>query len=760
VEPASVIAISAGGNHTCALFAGGTIKCWGENTDGQLGNGNTVGSPTPVPVRGISGVVQVSTGITHNCALVSGGTVKCWGRNDFSQLGDETQTDNSRPVTVSGIANATQVSAGGGFGEPSPRGGHSCAVLTGGTIKCWGSNRYGQLGNGAPAVSSAVPVQVSGITNAIQVSVGGAYTCAVLNSGAVKCWGINDYGQLGNGTKAYSATPVQVSGISTATQVSAGYHHTCALVASDLNHPELGGTIECWGERTWNLLGMHTDRLTPVTVRGISAATQLSVAGDHTCALVVNDLNRQELGGAIRCWGENKNGELGNGRRQASSPPVTVQGITNATQVSASDDGRGAYSLSDPSGHSCALLAGGTIKCWGSNSAGELGNGKQGNRVPPIEVSGIGNATAVSAGGYFTCARLSSGKIKCWGVNAHGQLGDGSTKNRSTPVVVKRTRKAIAVSATGGYEYWSGQACVLLVGGTLRCWGDGPLGNRKHSRRGSSVPVAVKGVEHATVLSGNGEGGVRRCVVLRGGRVECWGRGKDRGLPVLIDGIRNAVSVSVGAWFVCALLRNGTIKCWGDNYDGELGDGSRTHLSRTPVAVRGITNARMISAGDGHACAVLSGGMIKCWGSDEYGELGNGKSRTSSRLPVTVKGIRSATAVATGDIGDGPSFSCALLRNGRVECWGANYSGQLGDGVAHHFVEGRDLSNVDNIDISPIPVEVRGITRARTISAGHSHACARLANRTVMCWGSDAYGQLGDGGALDYPTPVDVIGLS
>jgi alpha-tubulin suppressor-like RCC1 family protein len=352
--------VSAGSAHTCALLSSGTVKCWGDNNSGQLGDGSaTHYSSTPVSVSGISTASQVSAGSYHSCALLDDGTVKCWGVNDYGQLGDGSTTDSSTPVSVSGIANATKISVGSYY---------SCALLSGGAVKCWGYNYDGELGNGSTIDYSSTPVSVSGISTASQVSAGRYHSCALLSGGAVKCWGYNYDGELGNGsTIDYSSTPVSVSGISTATQISGGGYHSCALLS----------------------------------------------------------------GGAVKCWGNNGYGELGNGSTiDSSSTPVPVSAISTATQISGGGH------------HSCALLSDSTVECWGYNGYGQLGNDSTNNRSTPVQVKGVGgtgtlsNVTQISGGGYHSCALLVGSTVECWGDNEYGQLGDGSTSDRWTPVSV------------------------------------------------------------------------------------------------------------------------------------------------------------------------------------------------------------------------------------------------------------------------------------------------------------------------------------
>lgn len=286
------------------------------------------------------------------------------------------------------------------------------------------------------------------------------------------------------------------------------------------------------------------------------------------------------------------------------------------------------------------------------------------------------------------------------------------------------------------------QACAILAVGALSCWGHGPLGNGKPAKVSSSVPVAIRGIKGATKISGNyGFQRIQRCVVLRRGEIECWGYGHK--VPTVVHGIRRAVSVSVGQMKgdYCALLRGGKVEC-----------GQARHKDQ------GITNARMISSGAFHTCVVLSSGKVKCWGDNISGQLGNGK-RKSNGLPVTVRGIKDATAVSASDdfFSDSENgaegFTCAVLRSGRVKCWGENYGGQLGNLAAHYGQYGL-------AERSLTPVQVSGITTATQVSAGKRHACALLSDGRVKCWGDNGYGQLGDGGKAVNPTPVDVIGLS
>jgi alpha-tubulin suppressor-like RCC1 family protein len=244
--------VSAGGSHTCAVLSGGTVKCWGYGSYGQLGNGSKSSHDTPVSVSSISTATSVSAGTMHTCAVLSRGTIKCWGIGGSGRLGNGSTSDQNTPVSVSSISTATSVSAGYR---------HTCAVLSGGTVKCWGDGDSGQLGNGSTRDQNT-PVSVSGISTATSVSAGYRHACAVLSGGTVKCWGSGYYGQLGNGSTSNQSTPVSVSSISTATSVSTGGSHTCVVLS--------GESVSCWGKGSLGQLGdgSTSDQNTPVGVLG------------------------------------------------------------------------------------------------------------------------------------------------------------------------------------------------------------------------------------------------------------------------------------------------------------------------------------------------------------------------------------------------------------------------------------------------------------------------------------------------------------
>jgi alpha-tubulin suppressor-like RCC1 family protein len=342
--------------------------------------------------------VQVTTGQAHSCALLGGGTVECWGSNVNGQLGDGSMTDRTVPTAVPLITDAVQISAGSQ---------HTCAVRASGQVACWGSNASGQLGDGT-TMRRLAPVMVGGgLADAIQVSAGGLHTCALRATGAVVCWGENSEDQLGDGTGTDRNAPVAVIGITDAIDVSAGGQHSCAVRS--------GGGVLCWGRGNDGALGdgAMMDRDMPVAVMMIADGLDVAAGTAHTC------LARR--GGAVSCWGSNSDGQLG-GIGGGRSTPATVAGIPDAQEISAGGN------------HTCARRATGGVACWGRGSEGQIGDGTTMMRTAPTAVTGIMNATSVSAGGNHSCATRATGSVSCWGANASAQLGDGSRTQRNSPV--------------------------------------------------------------------------------------------------------------------------------------------------------------------------------------------------------------------------------------------------------------------------------------------------------------------------------------
>ena len=390
-------------------------------------------------------------GGTSTCVLDTARGAKCWGNDNFAQLGDGT-TGPSRNTAggVLGLSSNVAMIAGGGQ--------HSCAVTGAGALLCWGLDDQGQLGDGTigePMINNTDPVPSSpiGLGSGIRSAGAGAFhTCAITVAGGLKCWGANNTSQLGNGVEGVnSPTPTDVPGLTSGVAaVASGQFHTCALTTT--------GGVKCWGNDTHGQLGDGTaglpNRLTPVDVVGLTSGVVEIVAGQvHTCALTA--------AGGVKCWGNDNHGQLGDGAvGPASTPsptPTDVQGLTSGVIAITGHGGESA----------CALMATGIVKCWGRDQAGQLGDGVvDPSRGNPVDVIGLSGIVAVSQTQFHACALDAAGTVKCWGSSTFGQVGDGvafGSGNYPTPQTVSGTY----FSATAGTGLASGPALPAPPAGSV-----------------------------------------------------------------------------------------------------------------------------------------------------------------------------------------------------------------------------------------------------------------------------------------------------
>ena len=374
--------VTTGSNHTCGVTPGGVAYCWGDNSSGQLGNGTTTNSATPVPVAGGLSFSTVSAGGDQTCGLtpagVAYGVAYCWGNNSSGQLGNGTTTNSAAPIPVVGGFIFDIVTVGGM---------HACGGQDFGAAYCWGDNSSGQLGNGT-TTNSSIPVGVlafNGISTTAIGSAGSNHTCGSSTVDGfpgvrvLVCWGDNSSGQLGNGTTTNSAIPVGVAtngyGV-----LSAGTLYTCA--AEYLN----GETFtSCWGNNSVGQLGNGTtmNSATPTAMSGGLNFNAVSAGGQHACGLV----NGTAFGAAFsfgHCWGDNSSGQLGNGTMTNSATPIVVEGTLDLAVVSAG--GSHTCGVTNYGIHS--LTAGGAVYCWGDNTDGQLGNSWTTSSSLPVNVAG------------------------------------------------------------------------------------------------------------------------------------------------------------------------------------------------------------------------------------------------------------------------------------------------------------------------------------------------------------------------------------
>jgi alpha-tubulin suppressor-like RCC1 family protein len=376
---------------------------------------------------------------------------------------------------------------------------------------------------------------------------------------------------------------------------------------------------------------------------------------------------------------------------RASGPPASAAG---ATAVSASLD------------HTCAVTAAGGAKCWGSNNFGQLGDGSTMPRTAPVDVSSLtSGVVAISAGEYHTCALLTSGGVKCWGGNYKGQLGDGSMLDSHTPVDVMTLSSGVTAIAAGGNH-----TCARTSTGGAKCWGDNADGQLGGPASDDCDPGPL----------------VDPCSKT----------------PQNVSGLTSGVAgIAAGRYHTCALTSGGGVKCWGHNFLGQVGNGSSPGYVTLPANVSGLSSGvASIDLGAFHTCAVTTGGAAKCWGTNVDGQLGDGTT-TMRNTPVAVSGLDSGVTGISG----GRYHSCASMAAGGVKCWGANGSGQLGDGT---------------MDAHLTPTDVQGLSGVKaSLATGWRHSCALPYSGALQCWGANGTGQVGSGAPADQLSPVAVTGL-
>jgi len=318
---------------------------------------------------------------------------------------------------------------------------HVCAITVDRSLECWGANSFGQTGDGIPLRQLVRPRSVLSLPKVSAVSAGDDFTCALDYGGSPWCWGQNMSGQVGNGRRiTLSLVPEKVLGGLEATQLATGDFHTCAL--------DTGLHASCWGLNAFGQLGDGSlqDRYRPRRVATKRAFAAITAGANHTCAV--------DSEGGVECWGLNRFGQLGDGSRADASVPQPVSGLDGeVVQVAAGDD------------FTCALLAAGGVRCWGSNGVGQLGDGRHSDSTKPTKVVGIVTAVDLAAGGRHACVALADGTVRCWGANESGQLGDRGTSDRAVPVRSAFAHDAVSLAVTDA------GSCSVDRARHVTCWG-------------------------------------------------------------------------------------------------------------------------------------------------------------------------------------------------------------------------------------------------------------------------------------------------
>lgn len=779
----SVSALSLGAHHSCAILSGG-VKCWGMGTNGQLGYGDKndrgalpgqMGDALPFVDLGSGRTAKaIAAGNFHTCALLDNNTVKCWGKANYGQLGYGDST-NSRGDVGGEMGNAlptVNLGSGRTARAISVAADNTCALLDNGLVKCWGYNFDGELGIGnnqhrgdnANEMGDALPaVDLGSGRIAVAISTGDRHSCALLSNLSVKCWGQNFAGKLGIGdlknrgdtvgTMGDALPVVDLAGHDVK-QVLAGQSHSCALLDDN--------SVRCWGYNNEGQLGLGDKQSRGDAANEMGASLPAVDLGSTAGACVVAATPTPINPGvptqppatpvstptsvptifATATPTRTPLSTVTNAPVFTATPTRTYTPTATRTPITPStatptptQPGQvtpvscGALAIAVGGRHSCAIRYDQTLRCWGNNLNGQLGQGdlldrgdaanELGSNLPSINLGTGRTAKAVAAGAEHTCAILDNDTVKCWGWNQYGQLGLGDTRNRggranemgnNLPTVDLGTgRTAKKISAYGNHT------CVILDDNSLKCWGynwAGALG------LGNTTPRGDLAGEMGNNLP-----------------------------PINLGTGRTAREVTTSSLHTCALLDNGTLKCWGYGAVGVLGlgdqqnrgDGTNEMGDNLPAvdlgAGRTITSIHQ-------SCAVLGGGILKCWGSNSNGELGLSDQNHRGDVPgemgdnlpeIDLGSGRSVVKVVSGN-----HYTCALLNNNSVKCWGFNNQGQLGLGDLQNRGDGPnemgDLLATVNLG--------RGVL---DIANGDSHTCVILDNRAVKCWGKNLSGQLGVG---------------
>ncbi|MEI8256373.1 MAG: hypothetical protein WCJ30_11935, partial [Deltaproteobacteria bacterium] len=592
--------LDLGDHHACAIHGTGSLSCWGANDAGQLGNGGMVDSNVPVPALLAAPVLDVSVGIDHTCAVTGDHHVYCWGTNGSGQLGDGANIGRSTPVAVQGLVDAVEVETGESF---------SCATRSGGTVVCWGL-----AGQNGAATDTNVPGDVSGLAGVTSLSAGRHHACAVTSDHRVHCWGNNYSGALGFDTQS-TELPVSSTTAGDVVAVSCGEQHTCAI--------RVNGSVACWGSDTFGQLGNGRSTAftgTPVIVPMTPAAFGSLSVGQSQTAYGIAAGHAYSFG-----LGEAR-GELGPGVTSTNAP-MAIPGLTTE------------QSICGGAGYACALDVSGSVRCWGDNAAGQLGNGSTAPATGSLTtVIGVSNARQLSCGFDHACVVDSTGSVTCWGRNTTGQLGRGDTAVTPSPAIATEAGAGIAEVRAG--DRWT---CVRQAGGSVRCWGANAY-SQLGATAGDPSPTART-----------------------------------------IAGLTSATQLALGEFHACATLTDGHVFCWGDDQHGALGDGStdRSHLSAT---VTGLDQVTRVAVGHGFACALRADGSVWCWGYNGVGQLGQGDI-LPLRVPTAtpVPGIVDATDLAADE-----NTVCVLRPNG-AWCWGLIPSTGQGFRSGYGLVDANDV---------------------------------------------------------------------
>ena len=713
--------VSVGVNHTAAIKTDGTLWTWGNNNQGQLGDGTNASKHYPVKI-GNDTWIAVSAGEFYTVAIKENGTLWAWGYNSSGQLGDGTNTNRNVPTQENNmIGDWTAVSAGLA---------HTVAVRDNGTLWAWGSNNRGQLGIGSSGAGTDknIPTRVGTEANWVAASAGEAHTAAIKEGGTLWTWGYNYYGQLGDGFLTDRNSPVQVlagaSGTGFLTDiiaVSAGYYHTVAVKDN--------GSLWSWGSNDYGQLGVGTSgpahgKILPAREStGSNDWTAEISAGNFHTAAVKDD-------GTLWSWGSNTYGQIGIGSTDMTkNDPVRVGTETNWKTASA-----GCFCTA-------AVKDNGSLWAWGRNDYGQYGDSTKASRNVPVIAGAANDWRTVSAGSNHTAGIKKDGTLWVWGFGY-----DSTGVNSSVPVRVGTDSDWATVSAGLGYTV------AIKTGGTMWAWGYNQYGQLGIGSSGigtnKNVPTRIGTDDDWDTVSA---GSYHTAAIKTGGTLWAWGlntygqlgdgTNADKNVPTRIGTDDDWDTVSAGNVHTAAIKTGGTLWAWGYNEYGQLGDGTNADKNVPTQEATNATDWVSVSAGGLHTAAIKTGGTLWACGYNEYGQLGDG-TNANKNVPTQ----ESTHAADWKTVCAGYGHTMAIKNDGTLYAWGENVYGSLGDGTNNGKTSPTKIGTDSDWD---------SVSAALTF-----HIMAIKKDGSLWGWGNGSFGQLGDGTSTDRDVPTHIKGAN